>query len=141
MELCNGRGSCIQQCFGRSHRNHTKLIGGTREYDIYCKKECTHNCQLVECHNFRMCGKKYPQQVLDAHNGMCVNCAVTFGKVKFLDEQGDCPICMENKEMIQISCEKHKLCIDCWINMSENRTDVPLRCPLCRESIWKRKEH
>ena len=54
MESCNGRGSCIQQCSfscyededcevpsevcSCGHRNHTYLIGGTTECDVYCKK-------------------------------------------------------------------------------------------------------
>ncbi len=154
MSSCNGRGSCIQQCVCScyedeeedipsnicrcSHRNHTKLIGGTTESDIYCKNECSHNCHLIECHNFRMCGKKYPQQVLDCYNGMCPNCAMMFGKIKFLDEKDDCPVCMEDKYMIEISCEKHKVCLDCWKQMAEMEDrHFPLTCPLCRESIWK----
>lgn len=158
MPSCNGRGSCIQQCIcccyedeeyevpseacSCGHRNHTHLIGGTTVYDIYCKKDCPHNCQLVECHNFRLCGKKDPQELLDCHNGMCSDCAIMIGKIKFLNEKDDCPICMENKDMIQISCEKHKVCLDCWKQMSETENrPIPLTCPLCRESIWIWKRH
>ena len=157
MSLCNGRGSCIQQCVctcyedeecevpsevcSCGHRNHTHLIGGKTDTDIYCQKECPHKCQLIECYNFRLCGKKYPQQILDCHNGMCIGCSIMIGKVKFLDVKDDCPICMENKDMIQISCGKHTLCIDCWKQMAEKHDGpIPLTCPLCRESIWKWKE-
>lgn len=151
MSSCNGRGSCIEQCCcicyeyeecevpseicSCGHRNHIHL-----ENTEYCKKECLYKCQLVECHNFRLCGKKYPQQILDCHNDLCVDCAIMIGKINFLDEKEDCPICMENKDMIQISCGKHKVCLDCWKQMSEiEDRPIPLTCPLCRESIWKWK--
>ena len=155
MSSCIGRGSCIQQCScicfddevyevpseicTCGHRNHKHLIGGTTEFDIYCQKECSYNCQLVECHNFRLCGIKKPQEILDYHNGMCSNCAILLGKLKILDIKDDCPICMENKDMLEISCGgKHKFCIDCWKTMSElENRPIPLTCPLCRESIWK----
>lgn len=155
MASCTGRGSCFQQCCcicydnndeipseecSCGHRNHAHIIGGNLESDIYCQKECPYKCKLVECHNFRLCGKKYPQHILDVHNGMCTNCAIMLGKITFLDKKDDCPICMENKDMIQISCEKHNLCIDCWKQMSEiENNTVPLSCPMCRESIWKWK--
>lgn len=154
---CNGRGTCIRQCCcicyddeycnvpsevcTCGHRNHTHLIGGTTEADVYCKQECSHNCELVECHNYRLCGEKNPQWLLDCNNGMCHHCAVMIGKIKFLDVKEECPVCMETKDMIKISCEKHNLCIDCWKQMSETKDrPVPLSCPLCRESIWKWKK-
>ena len=92
MSTCEGRGDCIQQCCctcfkdkecnvpseicSCGHRNHTRLIGGDGECQIYCKKECPHNCKLVECNNYRMCGQKRPQNILDCHNGMCIDCAI-----------------------------------------------------------------
>jgi hypothetical protein len=87
-----------------------------------------------------MCEQKRPQNILDCHNGMCSDCAIMIGKIKFLDEKDDCPICMENKDMIEISCGNHKVCLDCWKQMSETPDrPIPLTCPLCRESIWKWK--
>lgn len=156
MSSCKGRGSCFQQCScgcyedeeyeipsvecNCGHRNHTHILGGNTECDIYCQTECPYKCKLVECHNFRLCGKKYPQELLDCHNGMCSDCAIMLGKIKFLDIKDDCPVCMENKDMIQISCDKHTLCLECWTKMSitENRP-IPLSCPMCRENIWKWK--
>jgi Zinc finger, C3HC4 type (RING finger) len=156
MSSCEGRGTCFQQCCcvcyedeecdipsdvcSCGHRNsHIQFIGGTTECDIYCQKECPHNCQLVECYNFRLCGIKEPQECLDLFNEMCSECAMMIGKIKFLDEKNDCPICMENKDMIEISCGNHKVCIDCWKNWSETSTQFPLTCPLCRNPIWKLK--
>ena len=153
---CSGRGECITQCCCScyddedcdilseictcGHRNHVQMTGGITECDIYCRVSCEYNCQLVECHNFKLCGQKRPLHILDCHNGMCADCAVMIGKIKFIDKKDDCPICMENKDMIEISCGKHNICVDCWKTMSEveNRS-FPLSCPLCRESIWKWK--
>ena len=157
MSSCSGWGSCIQQCCCTcfedeecevpsevctcGHRDHPKIIGGPTECDLYCKNECPHNCELTECHNFRFCGLKQPKLVLDCHNGMCHHCAVMIGRIKFLDTEGECPICLETKDMIQVSCGKHNLCIDCWKQASETPgRPIPLTCPLCRESIWKKKE-
>lgn len=155
MSSCTRRGECLQQC-GCScyeneesdilseictcgHRSHTRLIGGSDYYNQYCQTECPYNCKLIECHNFILCGQKRPQQILDSHNGMCMDCAVMYGKIIFLIDKDDCPICMENKDMIQISCGKHTVCLDCWKTMSETETRYPLKCPMCRESIWKWK--
>jgi hypothetical protein len=84
-----------------------------------------------------MCGQKRPQNILDAHNEMCIDCAMMIGKIKFLDEKDDCPICLIKKDMIEISCGKHKVCLDCWKNWSETSTQIPLTCPFCRNPIWK----
>jgi hypothetical protein len=152
MSDCNGRGECLKQCFCEcydevsesylpvcicGHRDHPKLIGGSTEYDVYCKPDCPKKCTLVKCHNFDMCGEKCPQWLLDCDRGMCKNCAVMIGKIKFLNEKDDCPICFINKDMIEISCGKHKVCLDCWKQWSETGNKIPLTCPLCRESIWK----
>ena len=136
MTDCKGRGYCIEQCFGRGHKNHLKEISGRKEYD-YCKTICHHNCQLVECHNFRMCGQRRPQWVLDANNGMCIDCAVHYGKIKFLDVKADCPICLEHKDVILISCGNHTVCIACWKTWCDSVTQAPVTCHLCRTPIWK----
>lgn len=149
---CQGRGECIKQCgcvcyddeeyeipsdvCTCTHRHHNQIIGGNLESDIYCKEACSHNCELVKCHNYKICARELPQWVLDCHNGMCPDCAVTIGKVTFLDVKEDCPICLLNKDIVAISC-KHKVCLDCWINWSETSTQAPLTCPLCRNPIWK----
>ena len=155
MSTCTGLGECLQQCgcgcfddeddkitstvCSCGHRDHLKFIGGTTDCDIYCKSECPHNCQLVECHNFRLCGQKRPQWLLYCHNRMCPDCAIMIGRVKFLDLKGDCPVCLENKDMIEITCGKHAVCLNCWKEWSTTSKESPLTCPLCRESIWKWK--
>jgi hypothetical protein len=156
MVSCNGDGSCIQQCCcicyedeecdvpsevcTCGHRSHIKIIGGNEETDMYCQKPCQHKCTLVECHNFKLCRKKLPLQILHCYNDMCSTCAVMLGKLTFLDVKDECPICLENKDMVLISCKKHKVCIECWKTASETENrPIPLTCPLCRESIWKWK--
>ena len=147
---CKGDGSCFHQCCCTcfedehceiesevctcGHRGHQTYIGGTTELDIYCREECRMNCQLVECNNFRICGKKEPLWFLNTNNVMCLLCAITIGKIKFLDIQDDCPICLETKDIVQICCGKHNLCLDCWKNIC--KSEGKPACPLCREHIW-----
>lgn len=95
------------------------------------------NCELVECHNYRMCGQKRPQWLLKCDNGMCKDCAIMIGKIKFLDLKDDCPICFNNKDMIEISCGKHNICLECWKEWAEKSTQIPLTCHFCRNPIWK----
>lgn len=150
MTDCKGDGSCFEQCCcicfeddecevpselcTCGHREHANnLLEGE-----YCQYECPHGCKLVECHNFRLCGKKEPQWFLNCYHGMCHQCTIMIGKIKFMDTKDDCPICMENKNMIEVCCGKHHVCLDCWLTLSNTKdSPIPLSCPLCRKSIWK----
>ena len=144
---CTGDGTCIQQCSCECYdeidettdKIHEVCTCGHREHNGNCPNNCLHNCQVVECHNYRMCKQKRPQRILWCHNGMCIDCAVSIGKIKFLDIKDDCPICMENKEVVEITCRKHNICLECWKEWSISSKQAPLTCPLCRESIWKWK--
>ncbi len=149
MSKCNGYGDCIRQCIciceddtdcKCGHQIHPKLIGGDQEEDIYCKDtSCQYNCQLVECHNYWHCKKKLPQWVLNCHNRMCDYCAVTLGKM-VPGKKEDCPICMEEKDLITVTCGKHSVCLSCWTTMATKERDFekegPLSCPLCRKKIY-----
>lgn len=45
-------------------------------------------------------------------------------------EKDDCPICMNNQQMITLSCHHtHKVCVCCYQFMNS--------CPLCRQNIIK----
>lgn len=123
MSSCKGDGSCI--------------IQSDYDPDIYIYTVCPHNCQLVNCHNYRYCGQKRPQWVLNCDGGMCKDCAVMIGRLTFMDEVDECPICMESKNMVQISCGRHTLCLECWLHMSESTSSYPVKCPLCRQGIWR----
>lgn len=118
MSGCQGEGSCMTQ------------VTLTR----YSNNSCPHNCQVVECHNFKMCSQKRPKWVLDCHNGMCMDCAINYGKLKFLTENNDCPICLNKKDSVELTC-LHKVCLDCWKKWSE-KSQAPVSCPLCRKKIW-----
>lgn len=141
---CEGRGDCIKQCSCDCYDEESNIPSedcscGHRNHSGYCNTECRHKCELIECHNYRICGEKRPQYILDCHNGMCIDCMLLIGKINFLNEKDDCPICTDNKDMIKISCGKHKVCLDCWKQWSQENSnkESPLTCPLCRESIWK----
>lgn len=152
MSSCEGRGYCLKQCGCDcyedevndihsevcicGHKNHNTIVGGDSPCQIYCKDDCKYKCELVECNNYKMCGQKRPQHILDCHNDMCLDCALVFGKISFLNEKEDCPICFLNKDMIMISCGKHKVCLECWKNWAETGK-IPTTCPLCRNPIWK----
>jgi hypothetical protein len=147
---CSGNGECITQCIctcvneetgipleicNCGHRNHIKIIGGPNECDVYCRINCSYDCQLVECCNYKMCEEKCPQWQLDCTCKMCKVCAVMIGRIKFFDERGNCPICFGNNDIIEISCEKHNACIDCWKKLCKKYKYFPLTCPFCSESI------
>lgn len=145
MTDCKGRGECIRQCFCDcyddndnplececGHRHHKKLIGGPDDDDIYCQTDCSYKCRLIECHNFKLCGRKAPEWVNDTHNGMCFECAISVGKIKFNNEKAECPICMETKDMITLCCDIHKVCLECWGQID----GCPKSCPMCRKTIF-----
>jgi hypothetical protein len=152
MVICKGLGDCIKQCYCVcyddedeeipskecicGHRHHAKLYGGILRTDIYCKQECEYKCQLIECPNFKLCGKKYPQWYLNCYKGLCINCRVCYGKIKFLDQKDECSICFETKEMIKINCGKHKFCLECWTTWADTTIKYPVACPFCREGIY-----
>ena len=145
MSSCKGEGACFEQCGCCCYDEELNIPSeictcGHRTHGDsgFCNTGCPHSCKLIECHNYKMCGYKGPQRLLDSHNSMCMGCAIHIGKIKFLDEKDDCPICLINKDMIEISCGKHKFCLDCWKDWSENNIQAaPLTCPLCRNPIWK----
>jgi len=70
MDNCAGDGSCFQQCPHHGNLRHPKFYGGGRR--PYCKVDCTHDCQLVECR----CGLRYPQRDLNYRGGICFTCFI-----------------------------------------------------------------
>lgn len=141
MSNCIGDGQCLKQCSCEcfdeidetTDRWHEICTCGHREHNGYCPSDCIHNCQLKECHNYWYCKEKRPQWVLSCHNSCCVYCAVEYGKMKQTNVEDECPICMETKKLITVTCGKHNTCLDCWKKIAEKN---PAACPLCRKKIW-----
>lgn len=135
MSSCEGRGDCIQQCFcicyedeeGEiplaactcGHRDHIKLNGGTSGY---CKSECKYNCELIKCPNYKFCGVKYPQCILDCHGGKCLNCAMF--RISFVEKNSQCEICSNTKDILK--CENHTICMKCCSDYFNNLRDEML---------------
>jgi len=101
MDICNGDGFCLTQ---------------TGNGYTYIKRDgisCDHNCQPVKCPNFLVCEVYYPQHILWCHKGTCVNCAISFGRLEFL-ENTECPICFETKLGVKTNKCEHSICVDCF---------------------------
>jgi len=144
MSVCQGRGECFEQCFcfceanpcTCGHARHQKISGGEEFTSKFCQsqKPCQHNCKLVPCNNFTMCKQSRPQRLLDCHNGMCLDCALLYGKLRF-ERKGECPVCFTDKDLVEVVCGKHNICLDCWKRWA-NYTTPPTTCPICRKGIW-----
>ena len=88
----------------------------------------TSNCCIpLECRNYIYCNVKQPKWVALCNNGMCMNCAIQMGKHTYTNQVEDCCVCFEKKVMVILKCN-HKLCNECWYNI----TKVDSLCPLCR---------
>jgi hypothetical protein len=139
-EECTGRGECFVHCacecddiFKEDDEVvceciHSGHIGG------YCPGECKWECKLKEC---RMCSSLKPEYFLQFREGLCGNCYFEFGPVKLMGISGECPICLELKQMVRIVCENHLFCLQCWKDFCGKGKGVA--CPICRKLIWKQK--
>ena len=77
---------------------------------------------------------------------MCMNCAAQEydRTIKFTDIKQDCPVCLDEKYMMQLSCN-HYICLFCLYGMFERNENIkeftPIsertKCPLCRDIIDK----
>ena len=50
------------------------------------------------------------------------------------DYGGDCGICLDEQEAVEINGCNHRLCVDCSISLCEVHKKPPL-CPFCRAMI------
>lgn len=136
MTTCNGDGNCLMQCFCDCYNKKIEeyyelCVCGHREHNGYCPSNC---CYLIECKNYKNCKMKLPKWVLLCSNDMCINCDIQMGKTTYLNQLEECCVCLENKNMLILKC-KHKICNDCWYNISKpvfQSLDKQSRCPLCR---------
>lgn len=145
MSNCNGH--CFSHCSCEceesacqcGHRGHKKIIAGPLSTDVYCKDESVNcSCSLKKCHNYEYCKRSMPSFMIDLNNEMCVYCAVYIGKLYFQNKTEQCPICLEKKEVVKISCQKHSFCLECWKKYTE--ANIKITCPMCRENIWSWKQ-
>jgi hypothetical protein len=142
MSSCEGNGECLKQCMCFCYDEETEeyyenCTCGHREHNGYCPSTC---CMPVECRNYKYCNERLPKWALYCHNGMCINCVIQMGKHKFTNQLEDCCVCLENKPMLILKCD-HKVCNDCWCNITQNKFDTDdnnPKCPLCRNiNTWK----
>jgi hypothetical protein len=145
MSNCNGH--CFSYCSCEckenecscGHSQHEKIVAGPFQTDIYCKNfNVCCSCFLKKCHNFEYCKRSMPNFLIELNNEMCIYCAVYIGKLYFNKKEEQCPICLEKKEVVTVSCQKHSFCLECWKNYTE--TNIKITCPLCRENIWSWKQ-
>ena len=144
---CRGRGECLKQCVcfcdadgntntcSCGHSAHVKLSGGDTYTSKYCKMPCKHECILAPCNNFTICKQKRPQMLLDCNNGMCLDCSIEYRKLRF-ERRGDCPVCLEPKNLVEVVCGKHTICLDCLKRWAEY-TKLPTTCPICSQTVPK----
>ena len=130
---CDGNGNCLKQCECECYKEETDeylehCVCGHREHEGYCPTNC---CVPVECRNYKYCNKKLPKWVVLCHNSMDMNCAVQMGPHKYTNILEDCCVCLDNKFMIILNCN-HKVCNDCWFNITKENVKVNKKCPLCR---------
>ena len=129
MTFCNKNGECLFECVCECYNE--VCICGHRDHNGYCPSIC---CIPTECRNYTYCNVKLPKWVSKYHNGMCINCAVQMGSHKTTDIIDDCPVCLDNKIMIILKCN-HKVCNNCWYNITKvgfDEQDYKPLCPLCR---------
>ena len=128
MSLCNGNGKCLTQCVCKCDKI---CICGHRDHNGYCPSKC---CIPSNCRNYTYCNVRQPKWVSDIHNGMCMNCAAQMGPHKISDNIFECPVCLENKNIIILNCN-HKICNECWYKITEKGNadyNYKSACPLCR---------
>lgn len=136
--MCNGKGECLLQDDYYGYYKNPDMI-------------CNYNCVPINCKNYELCGKSFPEQYQKGE-GTCLNCDIIFGKwnggkgILQLSDIEECCVCLENKIHISLPKCNHKLCIECMRKIYFNEEDeeddegniikegnVALgNCPLCR---------
>lgn len=129
---CEGDGMCLLQCEcecydEETYEYHENCTCGHREHNGYCldNNPC---CKPVKCDN---CNNMLPLCITHCHNGMCVNCAVKLGPHKSTKNIEECPVCLDDGEMLTLNC-KHEICRVCWNNITDLDVEYGSKCPLCR---------
>ena len=64
--MCNGKGECLLQDDYYGYYKNPDMI-------------CNYNCVPINCKNYELCGKSFPEQYQKGE-GTCLNCDIIFGK-------------------------------------------------------------
>jgi len=93
---------------------------------------------MIECHNYSFCNTKDKDFLIEQYGGTCDNCWKYFGHINNINENKECNICNEAKNIIKLQCN-HEMCYDCWKKIADDHHNVPTKCPFCRKQIgaWK----
>jgi hypothetical protein len=122
--LCEGDGCCWEQ--------------SEDDMDLYERAfDCPHNCALVKCPNFAVCGSAGPLWVIQCHDGLCADCAVIIGgplqivtlpAVQEGQEGEECAVCLEAMTAaVQHGACSHRSCTSCFRRMLLGARDVHQR--------------
>jgi hypothetical protein len=109
-DRCSGDGGCWEQ-------SDDDMNVHVRAFD------CPHNCALVKCPNFAVCGSADPQWLVDCHDGLCGDCAVYTGPLQIItlpvgQEGQECPVCLEAMAAaVQHDQCPHRTCTGCFRRM------------------------
>ncbi len=117
-------------------------------YNDSTRNECFHNCSLMSCPNFEICGNdKLPECLLSCHGGICLLCEMHFGvslEKKNHETPQQCPGCREDfSHLYKLPQCTHQLCTSCIriihyerLGGISNRNN---KCPLCiPKDLWEK---
>ena len=140
--FCEGDGTCLNYRNNDTTVEHSSCLpfslpfSRRKKQTTICSVECHHKCQAIQCSNYTLCNKLIPAWLNEINNGICSECASSYGKIDHKPIIQECPICYEEKPNIKIFCG-HRLCQTCWQTIvkrtKENRSPL---CPLCRGQVF-----
>ena len=99
---------------------------------VYEEQNSASNWQTddgIKCKNYEVCEDVLPRWWYDCkENYLCTNCDMMFGKPLGINNDTECPICLEKKRCIAHPGCQHSTCIDCFKRCyygDDNRDDEP----------------
>lgn len=101
---------------------------------------CVHNCKLIKCPNYKLCGSNYTERYGKCHQNRCVKCNYLWGNkdLEFI-ESGECPICFNDQvELIKFPSCIHLSCINCFKTMyftNNNDDEMHDKCVICKKPM------
>jgi hypothetical protein len=106
---------------------------------------CKHECEVVKCPNFVICGNKRPQWLLGTYKNRCYHCYVQLRDSKLIIIlKSMCSLCnTPQTNFVEYSRCKHLQCVSC-LNFKHYLTDTvsytsrkdvkshfKISCPIC----------